>query len=47
MRKRILIRSLVFAVAALAALVAPAFAFEKVFEATYPLPSGAAFRSPT
>lgn len=43
MRKGILIRSLVLAVVALATLVAPAFAVEKVFEATYPLPSGGSF----
>ena len=40
MRRRILILSLVLGVAAFAA---PAFAFDKVFEATYPLPSGGRF----
>lgn len=40
MRRSILILSLVLGVAAFAA---PAFAFDKVFEATYPLPSGGRF----
>ena len=43
MRNRLRIFSLVVGAVALATLAAPAFSYEKVFEATYPLPSGGSF----